>query len=500
MSHNALALRLQNLDKEYKMKKSILIQALFLAAILLTPAIIAASEPVADVPPNFVILLCDDLGYGDLGCFGHPMIKTPNLDQLALEGARLTDCYSTSPVCSASRAGLLTGRTPNRVGVYDWIPGGQAMHLTQDEITFATLLQGAGYATCQSGKWHCNGKFNNPDQPQPGDHGFDHWFATQNNASPSHANPRNFVRNGEPVGPLEGYSCRLVAREAIDWVTAQQSEDSDQPFCMFVCFHEPHEPIASPPELVEKYVAQGADGEGEALYYANVENMDRAVGDLTAALDRLGVADDTIVYFTSDNGPETLNRYGGAWRSWGSPGELRGMKLWIYEAGYRVPGIVRWPNQIDAGQTIAEPVCALDLLPTMCELADVELPTDRTYDGASLVSFLEGGEEVERAKPLYWHYHNALSDVRVAIRDGQWKLTATLAGDAPSSLGAGFKEEQMNVYMQAELDTFELYDLEADPSETNDLSEEHPAVLARMRAQIETMFHEVRDEGTNWWE
>ena len=146
--------------------------------------------------PSFVVILCDDLGYGDLSCFGHPHIRTPNLDRLAQRGMRLTSCYSSAPVCSSSRAGLLTGRTPSRVGVYDWIPNNHVVHLRQEEVTVAALLRRAGYSTAHVGKWHCNGKFNQAAQPQPGDHGFEHWYSTQNNASPTHENPKNFVRNG----------------------------------------------------------------------------------------------------------------------------------------------------------------------------------------------------------------------------------------------------------------------------------------------------------------
>lgn len=158
----------------------------------------------ADDRPNIVVIICDDLGYGDLACYGHPHIRTPHLDRMAAEGVRFTDFYSTAPVCSASRVGLLTGRSPNRAGVYDWIPPGnqtkpdarEQVHMRRDETTIAQLLKQAGYATAMSGKWHCNSEFNSDLQPQPGDAGFDHWFATHNNAAPSRENPINFVRNG----------------------------------------------------------------------------------------------------------------------------------------------------------------------------------------------------------------------------------------------------------------------------------------------------------------
>src|SRR5262245_41426501 len=157
--------------------------------------------PAADVPPpNVVVFLADDLGYGDLGCYGHPDIKSPNLDNFAKDGMRFTQCYAACPVCSPSRSAILTGRTPYRNGVFTWIPAGTDIHLRKSEITLATLLKRAGYATCHVGKWHLNGKFNSAEHPQPSDHGYDWWFATQNNAGPNHKDPANFVRNGKRVG------------------------------------------------------------------------------------------------------------------------------------------------------------------------------------------------------------------------------------------------------------------------------------------------------------
>jgi len=177
------------------------------------------------------------------------------------------------------------------------------------EVTIPKLLKEAGYATCMSGKWHCNGKFNSQQQPQPNDAGFDHWFGTQNNASPSHENPRNFVRNGKPVGNLKGFSCQLVMDEALNWLKGQQKKAPRQPFFMYVAFHEPHEPVASPRKLVKSY-SDVSRNENEAQYFANVANIDAAVGKLMAALKTMNVDENTLVVFTSDNGPETLLRYG----------------------------------------------------------------------------------------------------------------------------------------------------------------------------------------------
>ena len=166
--------------------KSLIIRSLILGCLLGTTILGKKTSPspanTKGGKPNIVVVLCDDLGYGDLECYGHPHIKTPHLNKLSQGGIRFTDFYSTAPVCSPSRVGLLTGRSPNRAGVYDWIPPGRAVHMRASEVTIAKLLKEAGYATCMSGKWHCNGKFNSQQQPQPDDAGFDHWFGTQNNA------------------------------------------------------------------------------------------------------------------------------------------------------------------------------------------------------------------------------------------------------------------------------------------------------------------------------
>ena len=185
---------------------------IFFPAVLLLLGLVSSRAGAA---PNFLVVLADDLGYGDLGCYGNEAVHTPHLDRLAAEGLRFTDCYAAAANCSPSRAGLMTGRTPWRLGIHNWIPMLSPMHLQASETTIATLLRDAGYATCHTGKWHLNGMFNLTGQPQPNDHGFDHWFSVQNNALPNHRNPYNFVRNGIPVGPLEGYSSGLVTDEAV---------------------------------------------------------------------------------------------------------------------------------------------------------------------------------------------------------------------------------------------------------------------------------------------
>ncbi|MDF1862501.1 MAG: sulfatase-like hydrolase/transferase [Verrucomicrobiales bacterium] len=436
----------------------------------------------ADSPPrpNIVIVLCDDLGYGDLQNYGHPTIQTPRLLQMAKEGMQFSSFYSAAPVCSPSRVGLLTGRNPNRAGVYDWIPAANPdqppkgsrnfVELRKEEFTIPRMLKSAGYATCMSGKWHCNAMFNSDKQAQPGDHGFDHWFATQNNASPSHENPRNFVRNGEPVGKIEGYSCQIVADEFIGWLRNHKEEAPDKAFFGYVAYHEPHEPVASPPEMVKRYEAEGTKEHDEAQYFANVENLDAATGKILDALDELGYGENTLVIFTSDNGPETLDRYKSANRSYGVSGPLRGMKLHTHEAGYRVAGIMRWPDMIQPETQSDEAVCSLDFLPTFAALSGADIPAGRDLDGANFLPALSG-KSISREQPLLWVYYHSYTEngtyvPSVSLRDGDMKIRAVVEG-IPSL--QQIDEGTIDQVKAGQLGRFEIYDLSKDIGETNPL-------------------------------
>ncbi len=465
--------------------------SLVLPILFLSP-LTASAQDKKPARPNILIILCDDLGYGDLGCYDHPMIRTPNLDKLAKQGMLFTQCYAAAPVCSPSRAGLLTGRCPTRSGVYTWIDPNNPMHLPANEVTLATLLRRVGYRTAHIGKWHLNGMFNSAKQPQPGDHGFQHWFSTQNNAAPSHENPKNFVRNGKAVGPTKGFSCQVVTDEAIAWLKG--GRDSPDPFFLFVCFHEPHEPVASPPDLVASYPK--ARNQDEAQYFANVTNIDVAAGRLLKTLDEMGAADNTIVFFTSDNGPETLLRYPRGTRSYGSVGVLRGRKLWLYEGGIRVPGILRWPGKTPAGKTSDEPLWSLDLLPTLSRVAGAKVPADRPIDGADFLPALSG-KKIERKTPLFWHYYRALGEPRVAMREGDWVILAH-AGPLPQGAGAALKAGDLEMIKGAKLSTFELYNLRDDISQTKDVAKQEPERLRAMSERLRAMYREVVAEGPTW--
>ena len=457
-----------------------------LVAVLLSLTAGATADSNANDRPSIVVVLADDLGYGDLGCYGNDDVQTPHIDRFAAEGLKLTSCYSAHPNCSPSRAGLMTGRTPFRVGIYNWIPMYSPMHVKESEVTVATLLRNNGYDTCHVGKWHLNGDFNLPTQPQPDDHGFNHWFSTQNNALPNHRNPDNFVRNGKPAGRLEGYSAGLVAAEAIQWL--EHGRDPEKPFFLFACFHEPHEPIASAKHFTDLYPGQGPS---YAAHHGNVTQLDDGFGKLLEALDRLRLRDNTLIVLTSDNGPAITGMH-----PHGSAGPLRDKKGAIYDGGIRVPGLIQWRGKIKAGSESHQPVSGVDILPTLCELASVKPPSDRRLDGASIVP-LFSGEKVKRRRPLYWQFNRARSDAKVAIRDGRWKLVAGLTPPAPNR-GGEIGDTEIEQIRTAVPTEFALYDLNSDIAEADNLAATRPEVLNRMKDQLIEIYQEVQKESPSW--
>lgn len=442
----------------------------------------------SETSPNIVIFLADDMGHGDAACYGHPIIQTPNLDSFARQGLRLTSCYSADSVCSPSRSSILTGRTPYRNGVWRWIPpawnegddhskpprGGSEVHLRSSEICLATLLKEKGYETCHSGKWHLNGFFNMPEQPQPSDHGYDWWFAAQNNAYPTHKNPTNFVRNGKAVGRLEGFSAPLVAEEAIDWITNRR--DKSKPFFITVWTHEPHLPIESDPKFMDLY--KEIENPGVRQHHGNITQLDHAFGQLLKALDNQNLTDNTFVIFTSDNGPEgdgngRIDRPQSQQnRNWGSTGGLRGRKRDTWEGGIRVPGIVRWPGKIKPGTVSDTPVYGCDIFSTVCDITGIPLPSDRVIDGASIVPMFDN-KPIDRTQPMYWR--NAFGNMRIAIIDGDWKII-------------GSKDRNK----------FELYNLRVDRAETNNVSAENSERFERMKQQLIDQDLAVMAETPDW--
>jgi len=418
--------------------------------------------------PNFIVFLTDDQGWGDLGCYGHPIIKSPNLDKFAREGMRFTQCYAGCSVCSPSRSAILTGRTPYRNGVWRWIPGGSMYHLRASEITIATLLKNQGYETCHAGKWHLNGKFNSDEQPQPDDHGYDHWLATQNNAAPNHMNPTNYVRNRKEVGRMEGPSAVIAVNEAITWL--KERVDLESPFFITVWTHEPHLPIESSPEYMKHYA--DVEDEGIRQHHGNITQLDDAFGKLMEAVDEMGYRDSTFVFYSSDNGPEGNGTSG---RTRGSTGGLRGRKRATHEGGIRVPGIVRWPGKIEPSSVSDTPIIGSDVFPTICSVVGIPLPNDRTIDGTSLLP-LFAGEPLQREQPLYWRNHMAPTQFRVAMRVGDWKVVGS-----------------------DDLTSFELYNIQNDWQETANVADDFPNKFIELRDKLIKHDAAVLKEGPDWW-
>lgn len=369
--------------------------------------ILGACTPAAiQTPPNIVLIMADDLGYGDLSCYGNPTIQTPSIDQLAAEGIRFTDYHSNGAVCSPTRAALLSGMYQQRVGipgvVYTWLRDSLGMSTSVE--TFAEVFQGAGYATGIVGKWHLGYK----TEFNPVRQGFDEFkgFVAGNVDYHSHLDNlliHDWWTNEEIIAET-GYSTDLITRHATNFI----ERNAEQPFFLYVPHAAPHDPYegrTDPPiRLKGKDNRTVAVDDLPGIYREMVEVMDEGVGEIMQLLEAKGLSDNTIVIFCSDNGANKR----------GSNGLLRGYKAGLYEGGHRVPAIIRWPGKIAAGQTSDETVMSMDFFPTLCEMAGIPLE-GRALDGQSIAEhLLEGTPLPERT--LFWEYEG-----KQAVRKGNWK-------------------------------------------------------------------------------
>jgi len=469
----------------------------------------------ATTKPNIVIFLADDLGYGDLGCYGHPIIKTPHIDALANEGVRLTDCHSGGTVCSPSRASLLTGRTPYRTGFY-YIAGAGGCYLRESEVTLPTLLKDNGYDTCFVGKWHLG---NFKDQPDPSKHGFDHWFGTEVNAFDGPESPGKFVRNGTAVGEVQQSFCDAIVDEAIEWMGKRP--DTSKPYLMVVSFHEPHTPIQPPVKYSQMYENTRFDametvipyGEvhrpldrdispNKKFYYGTVTQLDEAVGRLIEAVDAKGGSENSMVIFTSDNGPETpvtIEESGNQWSDpirdncFGTPGPWRGMKRYVYEGGHRVPGIVRWHGVVTPGTISTELVNGTDWMPTICKAVGIKVPDDRTIDGVNVVSALNG-EAVEREIPACWTFpvHGDTTNLAgISMREGNYTMLGWFT--------AKKADQSRSEWVQStHLTRFALYDLSVDRFQTYELNKMRPVEFERLKKKLEIVWKGIQKDAPDW--
>ncbi len=438
------------------------------------------SQTTSPEKPNILIMIADDMGYADLGCYGG-ISNTPNLDQLAGSGILFTDFYAAAPNCSPSRSGLLTGRAPSRLGMYNYRPPGHPMHLRDEEITIAEVLQDAGYQTSHFGKWHLGALPYDSSlrHPQPSDQGFDYSLGTENNAVPSHLNPINFVRNGKRLGEQEGYSCQIVADEAISWLS--DIYDRSDPFFMYVAFHEPHAKVASPPELVEKYKEYPPF---DAEYLANIENLDSAAGRILQTLEINQYLDNTLVLFCSDNG---------SYRQ-ASNGDLRAVKSYLYEGGIRVPGILHWPGLIKEGKVINQPAGFVDIMPTICDILGINPLNDRVIDGTSILGLIKD-EDFIRENPLFWFFYRTSPEI--ALRSGDLMVMGRDMDTVQRT--HRFSEPDMIYIKNMQIQNYELYDLKGDIYQDYNMIESHPDAGIFMKL-LDEKLSEIQEEGYSWKE
>lgn len=409
--------------------------------------------------PNIILINCDDLGWGDLGCTGHPQHQTPHLDRMAAEGTLFTDFYVASPMCSPSRGALMTGCYPRRIGFgrfdenYVLFPG-QAVGLNPNEHTIASLLRDLGYATRIVGKWHCG------DQPEflPTNHGFDGYYGVP------YSNDMGRQFGGKPKPPLPLLRDTAVVDEQFDQasLTIRYLEDAvgfirsnhERPFFLYFAHMYVHLPIY----VQEQFLRLSTNGR----YGAGVATVDWTTGVIMAELKRLGIDEKTLVLFTSDNG--SRNDFGP------SCGPLRGQKGTTWEGGHRVPCIVRWPGVVPAGRRNTGVVSAIDLLPTLVNLAGGSVPVDRRIDGVDVSALVRGDTDESPRTDFYYYRGNNLE----AVRHGNWKLHFLKKGEPLHA----------------------LYDLSSDVGETTDIAEANSRTVAELNRIAERARTDLGDDAT----
>jgi arylsulfatase A-like enzyme len=451
--------------------------------------LIAFLSTRAFAAPNFVLVMADDQGWGDMAYNGHPVVKTPNFDALARTGLRFDRFYAGAPVCSPTRASVLTGRTPNRMGCFQW-----GNTLRPQEVTIAQKLQQAGYATGHFGKWHL-GSFR-PDSPvSPGRMGFEHWFSSPNFFD---LNPW-MCRDGRAV-KTEGEGSMVTVDAALEFIKG--ARDQKKPFLAVVWFGSPHDPHVGTPEDLALYPNET---KAQQNYCAEITAMDRAFGKLRAQLRELKIADDTLLWYCSDNGATKA----------GSTGGLRGYKDQIYEGGLRVPGLIEWPARLKAPRVIDVPCSTVDIFPTLMEYAGLPAVKDRPMDGLSLAPLLEG-KMPQRPQPLgFWRYPLGGKGVKSGVlleelaqeqAAGKVRPAAEVEPIPPDQLRHDYPTDPLPghaawldndwklhriVAKEGGAPKWELYNLAADRTESKDRAADEPERVKKMQGELEAWMKSV---------
>lgn len=465
------------------MRQTRLLTILIVAATVLElsggPAVTAPpSQETAAAMPNIILVLADDMGYGDTGFNGNTIIKTPSLDAMARAGIRFTRFYASAPVCSPTRATCLTGRHYFRYGIFSASIG----YLPAEEITVATACKSIGYATGHFGKWHLGPiSTNGPTLPEynhnrlrksapPWQRGYDEtfvtdcnvptWNPTQNDAYPP-VFRLPFWHNGEiELDNLEGPTAKVVMDRAIPFIG--KAVAGRTPFFATIWFHEPHDPVVAGPEYRALY--RGCS-EPEQHYYGCITAMDEQIGRLCRELRALGAADNTMIWFCSDNGPE--GKTGTEKNFRGSTGGLQGRKRSLFEGGIRVPALLVWPGHARPGRVVDVPCCTLDYFPTVAQVIGFKMPDPRPIDGMDLGPIL-AGDMTRRTKPIpFWFQHASKAAMHgsptLALVDDHFKLLTNLSSNANEDM---------------------LFDVARDPAEKTNLLASHPKLAAAMKTWI----------------
>jgi len=450
--------------------------------------------------PNIVLILADDMGYGDFGAFGDGSAATPALDRLVAEGVCLAQHYAGSPVCAPSRAAILTGRYPHRTGAIDTFEARGLDRLATREVTAADLFRRAGYATGLVGKWHLGAL---DARYHPNARGFDE-FAGFCGGWQDYYDWR-LDRNGDFKKADGRYLTDVLTEEAVSFVERR----AGGPFFLHLAYNAPHFPFQAPEEEVAPFRETGRFTRAVATIYAMVRRMDAGIARVLDALERKGVAHNTLVLFASDNGPQLRGRGENSTARFNC--NFHGEKGNTYEGGIRVPAVVRWPDGLDAGRHRDEMTHFTDWLPTLAAAANVEIPRELSLDGGDVLPVLRGeGGTVETRRFWQWNRYEPVVTCNAAMRDGDWKLVRPVIAEA---MATDPEEGRRDRALKYEPETFtdiirgpfppreipppppaELYNIARDPGETHDLAREEPARAARMLRELETWFERVEAE------
>jgi len=421
----------------------------------------SAVHAATEKRPNVVLIMTDDQGYSDFGYLGNPHLSTPVLDTFSEDAVRL-DRFYVSPVCIPTRAKLMTGRAYQRVGE---IYGERLM--APDEYTLAEAFADGGYSTGMFGKWHLGDNY--PMRPQ--DQGFDDVLSFVGGMIGDFYNPIEansyqdplLLRNGKEVA-CQGFSTDIFVDTAMDFIEAKAR--ADQPFFVYLPFNTPHHPLIVPDKYAQPYLDKGLSVE-TSRHYGMISNLDENVGRLLDKLNQLSIADDTIVIFTCDNGTSFLQKEDDLWQC-----GLRGCKGYVFENGIRVPFIINWPNGFKGGRRIDTPADAIDIMPTLVEACGLEKPSDVKFDGVSLLGLLQGDEL--RQRELYYHWGPApMSNFAVITREYKLVQARNRKNTDPEKF------------------VFELFKIDEDPQETNNIIDQHPKMVEGMKQRYMQWYEDV---------